>query len=362
MPTALASPATPPHPIAAPPRVSPPPRATAIAAADSHGCAIADDGSVQCWGRNAGGALGTGRTEGEESSPVRVPGIEGVRALAVDRLRTCVVHGEGRVHCWGDDLAFERDGQWLSGGTTTPRPSFGITDAVAVAFGARDACALRADGTARCWGDVDSPLRKAAGARDGDPFYAPRVPANTTALALGGGHACAIDRDGAAWCWGPGTDGQLGNGDTRSRSKPTRVVGVGTFRAIAATNAISCGVSTDGALWCWGGTRCPKMGDCSHADVAFVRPRAIAVSATLVDVALSPAGGVLLDDDGHAWAFDPISAMDPRFPPRRIVGVDDLVEVAIGSETCGRTRDGAVLCWPRGALEVTPRALPMRAP
>ncbi len=332
-----------------------------LGAADSHACAVLVDGTVRCWGRNSGGALGIGRVDGTESTPVQVWGIDRVRSIAVDRLRTCVVHEDGRVSCWGDRLVFQRDGQWFVGGSATPRPIAEISDAQAVVFGATEACVMRRGGTARCWGDSQGALAASAHARPEDPMYSPPLPPGTTALALGGGHACALDREGAVWCWGANRDGQLGTGDTRSRSKPTRVDGLAPARAIAAVDTFSCALSNDGALACWGGTRCPANGDCGLADFAVTRPRSIAVAADLRALALSIGGGLLLDAGGHAWSFHPTTALGAKTAPVRISGIAELEEVVVGFEACGRMRSGATQCWPRGAVVVTPRPVEFRA-
>ena len=48
---------------------------TAISAGNDHSCAIMSAGGVKCWGSNASGALGSGSTVTQATTPIDVPGI-----------------------------------------------------------------------------------------------------------------------------------------------------------------------------------------------------------------------------------------------------------------------------------------------
>jgi hypothetical protein len=62
----------------------------------------------------------------------------------------------------------------------------------------------------------------------------------------------ALKYDGTLWSWGNNTYGQLGLGNTVSRSSPVQV-GTGTNWAEIASNvATSAAIKTDGTLWTWG--------------------------------------------------------------------------------------------------------------
>src|SRR5690349_21161848 len=59
------------------------------------GCALLSDGTVECWGGNDLGQLGIGQATTAApfgiASPVPVPGLEGVRAIAGGMYHTCAL-------------------------------------------------------------------------------------------------------------------------------------------------------------------------------------------------------------------------------------------------------------------------------
>lgn len=81
-------------------------RATAIDAGSKHTCAVLDTGDVRCWGRGAGGLLGTGSVAsvGDDETPAstRTVALGGTRARAVSAsgTHTCADLGTD-VACWG---------------------------------------------------------------------------------------------------------------------------------------------------------------------------------------------------------------------------------------------------------------------
>ena len=81
-------------------------------------------------------------------------------------------------------------------------------------------CALLADGTARCWGNVS--------AYPQDAFTPVPVPGLAAAVALASGlsHDCALLADRRVVCWGYNASGQLGDGTTTSSPTPVEVVGL----------------------------------------------------------------------------------------------------------------------------------------
>src|SRR5207237_3957160 len=73
---------------------------TAIGAGESHSHAVIN-GQVQSWGWNMSGELGDG-TLINRSSPVPVPTLSGVQAIAGGMYHTLALMNDGTVQAWGD--------------------------------------------------------------------------------------------------------------------------------------------------------------------------------------------------------------------------------------------------------------------
>jgi alpha-tubulin suppressor-like RCC1 family protein len=161
---------------------------------------------------------------------------------------TCMVFGNGTVHCWG----FDNTGQLGYGNTETigddeTAASAGPVDlgghrAIAVATGNFHTCALLDDGTVRCWGQGafgqlgygnpgsigDNETPAAAGPVDLGGHKA-------TAITAGAFHTCALLDDGTVRCWGRNNFGQLGYGNTENIGDDETPASVGPVDLVAVT-------------------------------------------------------------------------------------------------------------------------------
>ena len=88
----------------------------AIAAGDSHTCAVTTAGAALCWGVNASGQVGDG-TKSTRSHPAHVANLaSGVTMIDAGYAQTCAALDSGGALCWG----FNGYGQ-VGDGTTTTR-------------------------------------------------------------------------------------------------------------------------------------------------------------------------------------------------------------------------------------------------
>jgi len=196
-----------------------------VALGDGHTCIRRNDGSVACWGRNSSGQLGGGASVPlEEIGPrVEVKGLGKVAKLALGGEHTCALLEDGTVQCWGKD----DEGQLGDGGSKIaldPQTVPGLTDVVDLSLGSAHTCARVKDGTVRCFGNNDfGQLGDGTKDRRRTPTAIGAL-AGAKKVALGSTHSCALFEDASVRCFGNNGDGQLGDGTNDPRLVPTPVV------------------------------------------------------------------------------------------------------------------------------------------
>ena len=95
--------------------------AKAVTAGDNHSCALTTDGTVLCWGRGTSGQLGNG-VRSDATSPVVVKNLATtVKAIAARTDRTCALLDDGSAYCWGKNRIGELgDGVVMTTGAAAP--------------------------------------------------------------------------------------------------------------------------------------------------------------------------------------------------------------------------------------------------
>ncbi|MEM7798665.1 MAG: dockerin type I domain-containing protein [Chloroflexota bacterium] len=134
-----------------------------IAAGESHTCALTVDGVVKCWGGNAQGQIGDGSTT-ERLLPITISGLgSNVKAIAAGQTHTCALTNANGIKCWGSNrpyyvyTRFPVVTGYLGDGTSQTRYEpvdvVGLTSGVAqISAGVNITCAALEDETAKCWG------------------------------------------------------------------------------------------------------------------------------------------------------------------------------------------------------------------
>ena len=235
--------------------------------------ALRTNGTAWAWGRNYYGALGINAT-GNRSSPVSVVGnITDWIQISNDGNAAMALRSNGTIWGWG----YNGNGR-IGDNTTVSRSSpvsvvGGFTDWIQIAAGYKHSTAIRANGTAWCWGlGQQGALGNNATSLRSSPVSVVGGYTDWTKIAAGWSNTVALRANGTAWCWGSGQAGALGDNSTVDKSSPVSVVGGFTDWVQVATGAdISLGGSVlalraNGTAWGWGNNFDGNLGNNSTPD------------------------------------------------------------------------------------------------
>jgi alpha-tubulin suppressor-like RCC1 family protein len=274
--------------------------ATAIAVGALHSCALLDNLTVKCWGRNQYGQLGYGDTDsrgddagemGDALLAIDFGTGRTARAIAAGKYFTCALLDNFAVTCWGANT-----GGQLGLGDTTERTSptalaaidfgSGLT-ARALSAGDDHVCAILDDGGLVCWGSAGNGRLGSGGTSNigdgtnemGTNLAAVSLGSSGTAIAVSAGqaHTCVVFTSTEVKCFGDGGTGRLGQdsqttlGDSPSEmgtALPAINLGTGrTALAVSAGAEHTCALLDNAALKCWGSGDSGRRGSSNMSNV-----------------------------------------------------------------------------------------------
>ncbi len=316
----------------------------AVAAGQSHTCAVLGDHTLYCWGDDTFGQLGAGTPPGPQAAPIPLPGT--FSTVTAGAYHTCGRRVAGGVACWGRNRSGEvGDGTFDE--RDAPATVAATTDLGQLAAGSDVTCGLAADGHVFCWGWNG---QAALGVGRGGPREAPAEVGNGTwkALAAGATHACGIRADDSLWCWGGNEQGQLGVGVTGGdRDAPQPILPGTSFVAVATSVRNTCAVATGGALYCWGENATGQVGTGTaggNVDAPQKIGDAYAAVALGDTHACGLAGGSLSCWGDNTYGQLGLGAgIGSQAAPAPVSAGWDAIACG-GYHTCGR-RDGELWCW-----------------
>lgn len=316
-----------------------------------HSCFLKKDGTVACAGTNFLGELGTGKDVDEldrSALPLLVTGLSGVVAIGGGFESPCAIAQNGSVSCWGvyqtfphaalvlpaySVTPFQLQGvaggktldafaiidtrgvlnRWVYDGSKTATPYTPVGQVTAVSEGQDFRCALSANESVLCWG------KNGSGQLGDGTFVDKTVPtqvkdlAHAIAVSAGAQHACAVKLDHTIWCWGSNELHQIGSNATEQKpggglcaSVPIVIDNIQDAVDVSAGEFFTCALKKNRTVSCWGHN--------SSGQVGTEPPTLYA-----------------------------------EFP-QPIVGLENVVELQTGADhVCARTQDDKVYCWGNNA-------------
>ncbi|MEZ4266426.1 MAG: hypothetical protein R3F39_08610 [Myxococcota bacterium] len=325
---------------------------TALAGGRFHVCALRQEGTVACWGTNTMGQVGNGVTD-KQTTPVTVPGLTGVVEVAAGLDSTCARRGDGTMVCWGAS----DEGQGGDGTTETktlPGAVIGLAP-----FGA---CGVCDDGDPCTADSCPATLScEVAADTDGLPCGPQSAcsggvcgagPDLRSRLAAGTSHTCAVRADGSAVCFGDNAKSQLGTTGMTGSLVPVELGNASPFVDISSFDRHTCGVTDDARVLCWGLNDDGQLGNGGKITGPTLLEAVGLDDAYDVEVgalhtcALSHAGDV------HCWGRDFGHQVGNGLPtddvtlPFHVPLPDAASQVGAGeSGTCAVLSAGGVYCW-----------------
>jgi len=301
--------------------------------------AITSDGTLWMWGSNQVGAIGDGTTIARYS-PVKV--MENVVYVSTGTGHTAAITNDGALWTWGWNAA----GQ-LGDGTTIDRhsPVKIMGNVTAVSTSGLSTAAITDDGALWVWGSNDSgqigdgttSRYEIWNADDGDAFYkfdrhSPvRIMEDVVYVSVGGAHMGAITSDATLWMWGENEEGQLGDGEERSRYldglgrwlkyyKNTPEPVMENVVSVSAGGDHTMVITTDGTLWGFGRNTRDQLGvrvyEYSYWGVLRASDFLISPTPILENVIAVSAGAwhtAAMTDNGVLWTWGAANFEDIGF-------------------------------------------------
>jgi alpha-tubulin suppressor-like RCC1 family protein len=277
-------------------------------------------------------------------------------ALTMHGRQACAILADGTVRCWGERAVGDFPG--ASGPSEAARWA-GLEHPRQLAIGDRHWCALDEKGRVTCAPD---PIKSKGDAGTSRPATVSMPP--TTQIAAGARHACALGVDRKVRCWGDNDRRQCGPGVNppvpsnelqfdvtdapRVVTKPT-IEELPPVSQLALGAEFSCALGVDHSVHCWG--RNHGGGRFTAQATALSLPVRGMTTAKQISAGSTHACGSLEDGTVRCWGNNAHGQLGDgtttnRVNPAVASDLRDVEQLAAGADfSCARLADGRVRCW-----------------
>ena len=214
------------------------------------------------------------------------------------------------------------------------------------------ACALRADGTIKCWGANEHGQLGDGTRKRRLTAVGVRGIADAKAISVTVQDTCALLADGTIKCWGANRYGQLGDGTKTTRVLPVAVAGIAGATQVVTDYAATCALLADRTVRCWGDNAYGDLGDGTRT--ASLTPVPVSGLTDVVALSYRDANGcaLLAGATMSCWGWDGSLGEDhsgDRLTPAPVAGATGLVAIDTGAYyTCGLKQGGVPVCASTG--------------
>ncbi|MCO4761697.1 MAG: hypothetical protein KC502_09350 [Myxococcales bacterium] len=227
----------------------------ALAAGRYHTCALVKGGTVTCWGRNYDKEVGPTAASGGSQKLEPVQGLTGVSAIFAGGFSSCAIRQDETLWCWGRNsyyLAAGGDDITTTGDLKVPTRDGRFTGVTTVSMGYYTRCVGLKNGQMIC-GAYNSNGQLGTGAKSTTTTKKTSLWSTSAAqFGVGYWHVAAMDAAGQTWGAGDNAQGQLGNGKKTDSAKIVAMGIVSKAIEIAVGYEHTCILRADGTVWCTG--------------------------------------------------------------------------------------------------------------
>lgn len=234
-------------------------------------------------------------------------------------------------------------------------PMYARLDLASISVSANHSCGIATTGQAYCWGVSQF---GELGNGDTETRSVPTPVATDLRfimISAGFYHTCGVSESGDAYCWGMGREGQLGVGDTLSRYLPASVEGNLKFVSVSAGRTHTCGLTAENKAYCWGNARNGTVGDSTVAGLRLT-PTPVAGNHFFASVSAGNeyTCGVTTANKLYCWGVGSSGALGngsttSKLVPTQVAGFVGFTSVSAGSRhACGISTNGNAYCWGDG--------------
>jgi len=263
--------------------------------------AVKTDGTLWAWGSNNYGQLGLGTTT-YYSSPKQIGALTSWLTVACGEYFAVAVRQNNTLWSWGynnyGQLGLGTSGNYYS----SPKQVGSLTNWLSVTCNITSVIATKTDGTLWSWGSNNvGQLGLGNTTSRSSPVQIGALSNWSSAVSTNNNSVIAIKTDGTIWSWGNNQFGQLGLGNITYYSSPKQIGALTNWKNIGCGYGLSLSSKTDGTLWSWGYNGQGQLG--LGNTTSYSSPKQVGALTNWSNVFGNYTSGFAIKTDGTLWSW-----------------------------------------------------------